>query len=85
MYLYVCCFHTPGDLASSIRKRTNIKFGLYYSLYEWFHPLYLKDKENKFTTQLYVNVSCDKNLLYHYFKNASQCFECTVCNFSRVE
>jgi len=46
-----------GDLASSIRMRTNVTFGLYYSLYEWFHPLYLKDKENKFTTQEYVDVS----------------------------
>ncbi|XP_020615968.1 alpha-L-fucosidase-like isoform X2 [Orbicella faveolata] len=44
-----------GDLASSIRKRTNVTFGLYYSLYEWFHPLYLKDKENNFTTQEYVD------------------------------
>ena len=61
--MYICCFYTPGDLASSIRTRTNITFGLYYSLYEWFHPLYLKDKENKFTTQCYVDVSCDKNLL----------------------
>ena len=46
-----------GDLASAIRKRTNITFGLYYSLYEWFHPLYLKDKANKFLTQDYVDVS----------------------------
>ena len=46
-----------GDLASAIRKRTNITFGLYYSLYEWFNPLYLEDKENKFATQTYVDVS----------------------------
>ena len=55
-YEYIFAVFT-GDLASSIRKRTNITFGLYYSLYEWFHPLYLKDKENKFTTQEYVDVS----------------------------
>ena len=46
-----------GELASSIRKRTNVTFGLYFSLFEWFHPLYLKDKANKFQTQDYVDVS----------------------------
>ena len=60
-----------GDLASSIRRRTNITFGLYYSLYEWFHPLYRKDKENKFTTQEYVDVSCgSKNNKYQISNGA---------------
>ncbi|CAH1794581.1 unnamed protein product, partial [Owenia fusiformis] len=31
-----------GDLASAIRSRTNTHFGLYHSLFEWFHPLYLQ-------------------------------------------
>ncbi|XP_065909748.1 alpha-L-fucosidase-like [Dysidea avara] len=44
-----------GDLAAAIRNNTDIHFGLYYSLFEWFHPLYLKDKANKFTTQEYVS------------------------------
>ncbi|XP_077979818.1 alpha-L-fucosidase-like [Glandiceps talaboti] len=44
-----------GDLANSIRKKTNMHFGLYYSLFEWFHPLYLEDKKNGFQTQTYVN------------------------------
>merc|ERR1712071_626789 len=35
-----------GDLARAIRKTTDMKFGLYHSLFEWFHPLYVKDKEN---------------------------------------
>lgn len=26
-------------------KKTTVKFGTYYSQYEWFNPLYLKDKE----------------------------------------
>ena len=43
-----------GDLAKSIRARTNITFGLYHSLYEWFHPLYLEDKGNGFKTRNYV-------------------------------
>jgi hypothetical protein len=36
-------------------------FGLYHSLYEWFHPLYLEDKQNGFTTQRFPNV-CDIHL-----------------------
>ena len=47
-----------GDLATAIRNYTSdIHFGLYYSLFEWFHPLFLKDKANNFTTQEYVSVS----------------------------
>ncbi|CAK8697404.1 alpha-L-fucosidase-like [Clavelina lepadiformis] len=43
-----------GDLAKAIRNRTSIRFGLYHSLYEWFNPLYLKDKKNMYTTQDFV-------------------------------
>ncbi|KAJ9592723.1 hypothetical protein L9F63_015603, partial [Diploptera punctata] len=43
-----------GDLAKAIRAKTDIKFGLYHSLYEWFNPLYLYDKNNGFKTQLFV-------------------------------
>ncbi|CAF1238519.1 unnamed protein product [Adineta steineri] len=42
-----------GELATAIRNRTNLVFGLYYSLFEWFNPLYLRDKSNNFTTQYY--------------------------------
>ncbi len=34
-----------GDLAKEVRK-TDVKFGLYYSLYEWYNPLWIKDKPN---------------------------------------
>ena len=45
-----------GDLADAIRSHTNITFGLYHSLFEWFNPLYLKDSANNFSTQDYVKV-----------------------------
>jgi alpha-L-fucosidase len=45
-----------GDLATALRSRTNITFGLYHSMFEWFHPLYLEDKQNGFQTQLFPNV-----------------------------
>ncbi len=38
-----------GELEKEIRK-TDIKFGLYYSLYEWYHPLWKYDKE-KFVSE----------------------------------
>ncbi|KAK7102827.1 hypothetical protein V1264_020994 [Littorina saxatilis] len=42
-----------GELATAVRK-TDLIFGLYHSLFEWFHPLYLQDKANNFTTQDFV-------------------------------
>ena len=42
---------------ASISPMTNkpIEFGVYHSLYEWFNPLYLKDKHNNFTTSHFVD------------------------------
>jgi len=45
-----------GELAVAIRNKTDIHFGLYYSLYEWFHPLFLQDKANNYQTNTYVTV-----------------------------
>ncbi|ESO90450.1 hypothetical protein LOTGIDRAFT_217885 [Lottia gigantea] len=39
-----------GELATAIREGTNLHFGLYHSMFEWFHPLYIEDKANNFTT-----------------------------------
>ena len=33
-----------GELKAALEK-TDVKFGVYHSVYEWFHPLYLKDPE----------------------------------------
>ncbi len=33
-----------GELAAATRKR-DMKFGFYYSLYEWYNPLWLKDRK----------------------------------------
>ncbi|XP_017310377.1 alpha-L-fucosidase 1, tandem duplicate 2 [Ictalurus punctatus] len=42
-----------GELGTAIRKRS-LHYGLYHSLYEWFNPLYLKDKQSGFKTQEFV-------------------------------
>lgn len=48
-------FFLLGDLAVAVRKQ-GLRFGTYHSLYEWFHPLYIQDVENNFTTQDFVRV-----------------------------
>uniref|UniRef100_A0A1B6D5J4 Putative alpha-L-fucosidase n=2 Tax=Clastoptera arizonana TaxID=38151 RepID=A0A1B6D5J4_9HEMI len=39
-----------GIFKEAIKNKTDLKFGLYHSLYEWFNPLWLQDKSNNFTT-----------------------------------
>jgi len=43
-----------GELASNIRQNTDITFGLYYSLFEWFNRMYLTDKNRNFLENSYV-------------------------------
>jgi alpha-L-fucosidase len=42
-----------GDLANAVRK-TDVKFGLYYSLYEWFDPLYQQKDKTAFVEQHFL-------------------------------
>ncbi|KAK7484425.1 hypothetical protein BaRGS_00024310 [Batillaria attramentaria] len=44
-----------GELADAIRTRTDLHFGVYHSLFEWFNPVYLQDKAANFTTQYFVS------------------------------
>jgi alpha-L-fucosidase len=41
-----------GDLGEAVRKR-GMKYGFYYSLYEWFNPLWLKDKKAYVTEHMH--------------------------------
>jgi alpha-L-fucosidase len=58
-----------GLLARAVRNVTSphtslpLKFGAYHSLYEWFHPAYVRDKTNQFTTSEFVDT---KSLLELY-------------------
>ncbi|XP_058475624.1 tissue alpha-L-fucosidase-like [Solea solea] len=42
-----------GELAAAVRKKS-LRLGLYHSLYEWYHPLYLMDKASGFKSQYFV-------------------------------
>ena len=33
-----------GELTKAVRANAACKFGFYYSLYEWYNPLWLTDK-----------------------------------------
>ena len=61
MHLSLCGlannFALTGALADSIRNRTDIHFGVYHSLFEFYNPLYLQDVANNHTTQNFVRVS----------------------------
>ncbi|XP_010849768.1 PREDICTED: plasma alpha-L-fucosidase [Bison bison bison] len=41
------------ELAVAVRNRTDLRFGLYYSLFEWFHPLFLEDESSLFQKRQY--------------------------------
>ena len=42
------------ELSTAIREKTKMKFGVYYSLFEWFNRLYLDDRLNSFQKQEFV-------------------------------
>jgi alpha-L-fucosidase len=50
-----------GDLAKSIRSH-NLTFGIYHSLLEWYHPLYMQDKANKWATHEFVKTKVRPSL-----------------------
>lgn len=51
-----------GDLFAAVRK-TSVHAGMYYSLYEWFNPLWLKDKSQYATTHMWPQM---KDLISTY-------------------
>ncbi|CAG0915545.1 unnamed protein product [Notodromas monacha] len=42
-----------GEFMTAMRKKENLKAGVFYSLYEWFHPIYNIDKAIGFRTSFY--------------------------------
>jgi alpha-L-fucosidase len=40
-----------GDLGDAVRKR-GLKYGFYYSLYEWYNPLWLSDRQRYVTAHM---------------------------------
>ena len=83
--LLVLLIVLTGELATAIRKYTDLKFGTYHSLFEFFNPLYLRDKSNNFSTNDYVAVSLFlcvyasnlvSNLMFY-----AQSTSCSLCRY----
>lgn len=43
-----------GELSKAIQNKTDLRFGVYHSLYEWFNPMYTSDKSSNFTEDNFV-------------------------------
>ncbi|CAH0701936.1 unnamed protein product [Spodoptera exigua] len=58
-----------GELSVAVRKR-GLKFGVYHSLYEWYNPIYLQDKNASFETHTFVDTKLwpDLKQIVHDYK-----------------
>ena len=55
-----------GDLAAAIRNNTDIYFGLYYCMFELLNPIYVQEKANGFSTDVYPKVNFSSFLKYSF-------------------
>jgi alpha-L-fucosidase len=52
-----------GELFSAVRRNSDLKIGVYYSLFEFFNDLYLRDKESNFTKNDYIEVKKEREFI----------------------
>ena len=45
-----------GEFAKAIKAKPTLHLGLYHSLLDWYHPLYMQDKASGWKTNTYPQV-----------------------------
>ena len=48
------CRDVVGELAEAVRREGGVRFGLYHSLMEWYHPLYLQDQVTSWQLMFHI-------------------------------
>ena len=43
-------------MAVSLKKHSNIHFGIYHSMFEWYNPLFLDDQRSGYKTRIFAEV-----------------------------
>lgn len=43
-----------AELAAAVRADNHMKFGLYHSLFEWYNPMYVSDRNSEFSQNEFV-------------------------------
>lgn len=59
-------FLLSGALATAVRNKTNMFFGLQYTFSEWKNPLYVNDMAANYTTTYFVEVNIIHSLTKDY-------------------
>lgn len=55
IFLFTLLYSRVDELSLAVRAlKTRVHFGLYHSLYEWYNPMYIQDREANFTTNEFV-------------------------------
>lgn len=44
-----------GELGAALKQDSDLIYGLYHSMFEWFNPMYLEDAANQYATQEFVD------------------------------
>lgn len=44
-----------GELRTAVKKKSDIVFGLYHSMFEWYNPMYMADKQSDYQSTEFVD------------------------------
>lgn len=53
-----------AELAQAVRADNHMRFGLYHSLFEWYNPMYVSDRNSDFSQNEFVQKKVKDTLLH---------------------